>query len=147
MNNFTMHILVADDDSDDLDFFRLALEKLSHIVKLTTVEDGEQLMKWLNQNQTTLPDLLFLDLNMPRKNGHSCLVEIKQNSLFQSLPIIILSTTVNYVEMDNLYNNGALYYVKKPNSLKDLTSLIDRILLLPDEKKTFQPPKDSFVFQ
>jgi CheY-like chemotaxis protein len=147
MENCSMHILVADDDVDDLDFFRFALEKLSTNVKLTTVEDGEDLIKWLHQNQRTLPNLLFLDLNMPRKNGYDCLVEIKQNPFFQSLPIIILSTTVNPVEMDNLYKNGALYYVKKPNSLKELTNLLDKILQLPEEKKQFQPPKDSFVFQ
>jgi CheY-like chemotaxis protein len=147
MENCHMHILVADDDADDLDFFRFAIEKSSSNVKLTTVEDGEELMKWLLQNQNIIPNLLFLDLNMPRKNGYECLIEIKQNPSFQSLPIIILSTTVNPGEMDNLYKNGALYYVKKPNSLKELTLILDKILQLPEEKKQFQPTKDSFVFQ
>ena len=64
-----IHILLADDDIDDISFFDKALKELPVSVNLTTVNDGHQLMNYLSENLEHLPDVLFLDLNMPRKNG------------------------------------------------------------------------------
>ena len=72
-----MFILLADDDTDDCIFFKEALDELLLPTKLMTVHDGEQLMHLLANESTELPDVLFLDLNMPRKNGFECLEEIK----------------------------------------------------------------------
>ena len=67
--NAPISILLADDDADDRFFFGKALKELPISTELTTVEDGEKLMSYLLKNSEKLPDVLFLDLNMPRKNG------------------------------------------------------------------------------
>jgi CheY-like chemotaxis protein len=72
-----LNILLADDDTDDCVFFKDAITELSNTTQLTAVHDGDQLMNYLTDNLENLPHVLFLDLNMPRKNGLECLSEIR----------------------------------------------------------------------
>ncbi|MEI7582065.1 response regulator [Runella sp.] len=135
MNNRQLHLLLADDDSDDREMFQEALSEVPIAAKLTEVKDGEKLMQWLNQPAEQLPDLLFLDLNMPRKNGHECLEEIKRNPQLQSMLVVIFSTTINTLNVDIFYNNGAHYYIQKPSSFEHLIHVIEQMLHLPEEKR------------
>ena len=120
----TRHILLADDDKDDCFLFKEALEELALSVHLTTVHSGENLMQLLNKDNTQLPDLLFLDLNMSGKNGFACLLEIKQSKKLQQLPIVILSILFGKNIINLLYKNGALHYIRKPNDFSQLKNLI-----------------------
>src|SRR5678810_1195225 len=104
------HIFLADDDKDDCLFFSDAVEELQLPVQLTTVHDGEQLMCRLFQMDTYLPFALFLVFNMPRKNGYTCLTEIKTNEALSTIPIIIISTSYDEQMADGLYQTGAHYY-------------------------------------
>jgi len=145
MNATHLHLLLADDDSDDRDMFQEALSEVSVSTKFTEVKDGEKLMQWLHQSAEQLPDLLFLDLNMPRKNGHECLEEIKRNPDLQSLLVIIFSTTIDTFNVDSLYTNGAHYYIQKPSSFEQLIQVIEQMLNLPEEKRRVQPTKEEFI--
>lgn len=93
MNTTPVHLLLAEDDIDDCNFFKDALEELDINAELATVNDGVQLMDFLAGREEPLPDALYLDLNMPRKNGLECLTEIKQNEKLKTLPVIIFSTS------------------------------------------------------
>ncbi len=119
----TITILLADDDADDCLLFRDALGELLLDTKLSTVPNGEQLMEVLSR-MDPLPDLLFLDLNMPRKNGFDCLKEIRGSKRLHFLPVIILSTSVEENMVNVLYANGADYYICKPNEFSQLVSVI-----------------------
>ena len=77
MNSEQLNILLADDDTDDCIFFKKALDELTLPTNLVAVHDGEQLMHLLTNDTNPLPHILYLDLNMPRKNGFECLSEIK----------------------------------------------------------------------
>src|SRR5436190_20290480 len=93
MDNEKIGILLADDDKDDCFLFREALSELPVPTNLVTVHDGEQLMSYLTEHAKDLPDVLFLDLNMPRKNGFECLTEIKHTDTLKDLPVIMFSTS------------------------------------------------------
>jgi CheY-like chemotaxis protein len=84
-HNAPLNILLADDDIDDCIFFKEAVEELLIPTVFTIVHEGEQLMQLLTKEATDLPDVLFLDLNMPRKNGFECLSEIKDNKKLNQL--------------------------------------------------------------
>src|SRR4051812_32115664 len=114
-----LHILLADDDKDDRFFFGKALQAIPILTDLVTVEDGKKLMEHLLKNPKRLPDVLFLDLNMPRKNGSECLAEIKDSPKIKQLPVIIYSTSLHEDVADLLYEKGAHYYIRKT----DLTEL------------------------
>ena len=138
-----LHILLADDDHDDRVFFSMALQSLAKSTRLETVVDGEKLMVLLVNNIGHLPDVLFLDHNMPRKNGEECLLEIKQNPLLRSLPVIIYSTSLREEIADAFYESGAHYYVKKCN-LDNLSKTIEQVLSLLLNNPG-RPSRDNFI--
>lgn len=119
------HILLADDDADDCDFFQEALDELPVTAFLQTVGNGAQLMEHLlNGPLTALPDVLFLDLNMPLISGAECLSLIKAQPALRKLPVIIFSTSLNLPDADALYANGALHYIQKPGDFTQLKKMI-----------------------
>lgn len=136
----TLHILLADDDIDDRFFFDKALKEIPIANHLTTVNNGEQLMNYLIENSEHLPDVLFLDLSMPRKTGFECLSEIKENEKLKDLPVIMLSTSF---PRDNKYEQhiikvlntiGALDYIRKPSDYQALKQVIHNALITVIEK-------------
>jgi len=113
--------------------------------QLVTVEDGDLLMTYLFQNVKNLPDILFLDLNMPRKNGSECLSEIKQDKKLKHLPVIIYSTHLHEYNSDLFYNNGAHYYIRKTDMM-ELAKVLHGVLTYMIENKFARPVKEQFIF-
>jgi len=145
MNAFVHTLLLADDDSDDCIFFKDALDDLPVSVNLITVKDGVELMQTLSSNTQQLPDILFLDLNMPRKTGFECLSEIKENERLKHLPIVILSTSLDMKVVNSLHDMGAHYYIRKPGEFKQLKKLIHEAILITSKKNTQRPAKENFI--
>src|SRR5450432_299203 len=144
MSSKHLNILLCDDDSDDCYFFNEALENLFLPTNLTAVHDGEQLMQLLTNETNELPHVLFLDLNMPRKNGFECLIEIKHNNELKHLPIIIFSTSFDQEVVNLLYKNGAQYFIRKPSEFPQLQKVILQALTLISKENIPQPPRDNF---
>src|SRR4030095_6744168 len=124
MDNIRHRLVLADDDLDDCNFFQEALEELPVTVSVTIVNDGVELMRHLSNNQNDLPDLLFLDLNMPRKTGFDCLTEIKMDDKLKHLPVIIFSTSLDLEVLNLLHEKGAHYYIRKPGDYAKLKKVI-----------------------
>ncbi len=140
----TYNILLADDDKDDCLFFSDILSNLPAKTSLTIARDGEQLMSELANNIDNLPQVLFLDLNMPRKNGCECLTEIKSHSMFNKIPVIVFSTSYDEEKANQLYDAGAHYYICKPNNFKDLQNAIQSAIHLI-QKSEARPLKQDFL--
>ena len=147
MITFPLQVLLADDDPDDCTFFREILEELPISAKLTTVNDGVQLMQLLSQMEEITPDVLFLDLNMPRKNGFECLSEIKNNKKLKHLPVVIYSTSFERNVVNLLYENGADYYIRKPGDFSKLKKAIYTALTMVIHSEPVKPTKEEFVIQ
>lgn len=147
MNKQHYNILLADDDDDDCSFFEEALDELNLPVSLVTVHDGVELMDYLNNTPDNLPDILFLDLNMPRKNGHECLKEIKEIEAFDTLPVIIFSTSLDIEIVDLMYAKGATHYIRKPGEFSKLKTVINNALITISENNLKQPAREQFVLQ
>ncbi len=141
---FCYHILLADDDEDDCLLFKDALEELPVLAELKSVHNGDQLMQTLNKTDP-LPHLVFLDLNMPRKNGLKCLVEIKETERLKDIPVIIYSTSFQKNVVDLLYAHGAQFYIRKPNEFSELKNVILETLTSIAELNYRQPSKEGFV--
>jgi CheY-like chemotaxis protein len=140
-----LHILLADDDTDDCIFFKQALVELIIPTFLTAVHDGEQLMQLLIYETKELPDILFLDLNMPRKNGFECLSEIKRSNKLKQLPVIVFSTSFEQEVVNMLYQNGAQYFIRKPSEFSQFKKIIQQSLTLIAQGDITQPTKENFV--
>jgi len=129
-------ILVADDDDDDRTFIRRAWEKSRVANDLRFVEDGEELMEYLNQNgrfsepgSSPRPAVILLDLNMPRKDGREALREIKASADLRQIPVIILTTSQADEDICRSYELGANSYIAKPvtfGALVDVLQVLGR---------------------
>ena len=95
--------------------------------------------------QNELPHILFLDLNMPRKNGFECLSEIRQNNKLKDLPVVIFSTSFEQEVVNLLYKNGAHYFIRKPSVFLQFKEIILHALLLILDKNVSQPTRENFV--
>ncbi len=144
MNNTPLHLLLADDDLDDRIFFEEALEEIPVVTQLTTAHDGVHLMQLLAAKET-LPHVLYLDLNMPRKNGFECLAEIKQDAKLKQIPVIVFSTSLDKEALDFLYEHGAHYYIRKPPEFDKLKNIILKSLELISQSKNERPDRDGFL--
>src|SRR5436190_477916 len=138
-------ILLAEDDDDDSMLFKEALTEISVSANLKRVKDGEELMHNLSKSNDELPDILFLDINMPRKNGFECLVEIKKSEKLKHLPVVILSTSSGKELVVKMYNAGANLYICKPNQFGQLKKIIQLTISTNWSEYIPQPPFENFM--
>jgi CheY-like chemotaxis protein len=139
------NIFLADDDMDDCSFFEDALNDLNISTELTISNDGIELMFNLEKvSKPPPPDIIFLDLNMPRKNGYECLDEIRNHPKFKEIPIVIFSTTDSNEVVDRTYTAGANLYVRKPNSHQGLKDIIETVLGFDLWQQPIKTPRSKF---
>lgn len=120
-------VVLADDDWDHGILFKIVLKQVDPSKKLTIVRDGEALIKYLSQNQ---PDLIFLDLNMPCKNGIECLQEIRGNLGMKDLPIVVYSSSSHMTDIQKSYIHNADLYMVKPFNSFHLRNALESILTM-----------------
>lgn len=141
----TLNIYLADDDDGDCLLFKEALEELPVTANLTIVHDGEQLMNLLAQEGNRLPDVLFLDLNMPRKNGFAALGQIKRDNTLSELPVIIFSTASDQTKVKMVFRDAAHYYIRKPAKFAELKEVIYKVLVLIADGNIRLPKQENFM--
>lgn len=137
-------VLMADDDADDRELFEAAVMEIAPNIQIATCKNGLELMTALNDEAIPLPDIIFLDLNMPFKNGQECLEEIRRTPRLRSLPVIIYSTSTNREYVEQTYSKGADYYLAKPDSYGDLKLIASRLFALDWGTHT-RPQKEKFL--
>lgn len=142
MESKIINILLADDDKDDRLFFKQALDELSISSNLTTVNDGEELMNHLIKHEDSNggTDVLFLDINMPRRNGLECLCEMKQNAKLKNIPVVMFSTSNSWDTINMLFKSGTNVYIHKPSDFAQLKQVIHHALPLAAEKSNSKNP-------
>lgn len=125
--NLKLHVFIADDDPEDIDFFRLAVQEIAEDVKVTVAKNGLELLDFL---RVVVPDIIFLDLNMPAMNGLDCLVEIRKQKSLAPVPVIIYSTGASKADVYKSYILGANRYIKKPVYFDDIKKQLAKALAL-----------------
>ncbi|WP_338645754.1 response regulator [Flavobacterium sp. KS-LB2] len=142
-----INICLADDDEDDRLFFTDAFDELKINTKVSTFNDGVELMDYLNHEDSILPNVLFLDLNMPKKNGVECLLEIKKNQKLNDIAIAIYSTSSSEEHIEETFVNGANIYIKKPNDFEDLKRVLSEVVTINWQYHTSGLNKDNFLMR
>lgn len=127
-NQKIIKVLLADDDPDDRSFFEEAIKQLDFDSKVTTVENGKELLDYLETSD--LPHIIFLDLNMPILNGLETLKKLKQNQSYNNIAVAIYSTSSANKDIENTLANGANCYIVKPNDFQHLKSTLKYVLSL-----------------
>jgi CheY-like chemotaxis protein len=120
-------IVLAEDDIDDQNIFQIALQEISPDIKTEFVSNGRQLLELLKTSQ---PDIVFLDLEMPYKNGLQCLMEIRDNPETEKIPVVVFSSTTKPSNIQTAYEMGAHLFFIKPPIYSDYLSSIKAIFKL-----------------
>ena len=136
-------VFIADDDEDDRDIFMEVITDVVPHADVTVAKNGIELMGLLSA-ATAIPDVIFLDLNMPLMNGQECLDKIRANGKLKNIPIIIYSTSNSREHIDETFKKGATFYFPKPTSFKDLKQMISKLFKL-NWSGFKQPDKDKFI--
>lgn len=130
MNPFPL-VLHVDDNPADAVLLREALAEGKHQVHISNVTDGEQAMAFLHRilqyGDARRPDLVILDLNLPKKDGRAVLAEVKADIKLSAIPVVVFSTSRSILEIVRTYELGANCYVSKPGNLKDYFSAVKSI--------------------
>lgn len=141
------YVVLADDDEDDRLFFTEAFDELRIRTKVETFVDGVALMASLFHIDTFIPNILFLDLNMPKKSGLDCLKEIKQHDKFKDMAIAIYSTSASEEDIENTFVNGANIYIKKPSDFKTLKKVLSDVVTINWQYHTSGLNRDNFLLR
>jgi CheY-like chemotaxis protein len=121
------NIILAEDDIDDQNIFQIALEEIDSTIQTQFVANGRELLVLLRNSK---PDLLFLDLEMPYKNGLECLIEMKSDPELEKIPVIVFSSTTKPSNIQTAYEMGAHLFFIKPPIYSDYLSSIKAIFKL-----------------
>jgi chemotaxis family two-component system response regulator Rcp1 len=130
-----IEILLVEDTPSDVRLTEEALKRSDLSYNLTTVNDGEQACDFLNQakKDKTLPDVILLDLNMPKKNGHEVLADIKQDEELKKIPVVLLTVSQRDEDVDEALKLKMNYYIAKPVTSPKLSALLHSIYSLANE--------------
>jgi CheY-like chemotaxis protein len=124
-------VLVVDDNPADIDLVRAALQASAYGVEIESVGDGEEAMSFLKRRgiyeNKLRPDLVMLDLNLPKKDGKAVLAEVRSDMELRAIPIVVFSTSGALLDIVRSYELGANCYVSKPGNLKDYFSTVQSI--------------------
>jgi len=122
-------VLLIDDDRDDAELFKEALFEINSAIVFEHYEDSKAGLKLLLEKQTDLPDLIFLDINMPIVSGWQCLTEFKKTEHLKHIPVILFTTSSQTKEKEIADELGAEGFITKPNEYKALKELLSSVVI------------------
>ncbi|WP_117882312.1 response regulator [Aureibaculum luteum] len=140
-------VFLAEDDEDDRWLFEQALTDLKIKTELSMFKNGKEMMDYLKKTDTIVPHIVFLDLNMPIKNGMECLKEMKEDENLKKIPVAIYSTSSSEKDIENTFISGANVYINKPNNFSALKKVVEKVLQLNWQYQTSNLNKENFLFR
>lgn len=147
MSENLFKVALVDDDEDDRFNFMEAFGMLKIKTELLLFNDGQEFIDYVDVDSNIMPELIFLDLNMPRKNGIDCLKYLRKRKNGNELFIAIYSTSSAIKDMDMTFTNGANIYIQKPTNFDILTKVIDRTLKTCYQYKTSHLSRENFLLK
>ncbi|WP_233590045.1 response regulator [Flavobacterium microcysteis] len=123
-----MYVFLVDDDQDDRELFEEVIKGIDNSIHLQMFKNALELMDYLNRDDITLPQIIFLDLNMPLVSGTESLKQIRSNPRFMDISIAIYSTSSLEKDIEETFVNGANIYITKPNDFSILKKTIKNVL-------------------
>ncbi|SKB33758.1 CheY chemotaxis protein or a CheY-like REC (receiver) domain [Salegentibacter holothuriorum] len=127
----SIHILLVEDNEGDILLTSEALEEGKILNKLSVVRDGKEAIDFLEKEgkyvKAITPDLILLDVNLPKMNGHEVLKFVKQHKDFRQIPVIMLTTSSSKEDIDSSYQNYANCYITKPIEVDGFMKAVNQI--------------------
>jgi CheY-like chemotaxis protein len=138
-------VVLADDDQDDADIFRQALRTVDPSVGFFHVDSGARLFEFMNDENESQASVIFLDLNMPEMNGWQCLARLKNDKKFESIPVIIYTTSSNPREYEIAQDLNAHGLITKPTDPKVLKKVLAIVIGNLGTKHLREAVKEAYL--
>lgn len=135
-------ILLAEDDNDDVVLFEMAMKKLQIPYQLRVAGNGELLFVLLKER---VPQMLFMDINMPCKDGVSCILELRKHREYDGLPVIMYTSNTSKKHIEDCFRGGANLYMIKTDTFGALTDKLKKIFAIDWANYMHYPPESQFV--
>jgi len=142
-----LRVLLSDDDEDDRLIFKEIMDEMDKDISVNMVNNGKQLMDFLINEKNPLPDIIFLDLNMPNMNGIECLKEIRSHEKFSDISVAIYSTSSSKKDIDDTFHYGANIYITKPAAYHELKKVLKKSLSAVRLNRNSDFDRSNFVLK
>lgn len=124
-------VLLVEDDPEDVELTMEVMQMTKMKLDIEVASDGVEALEMLNEtyktDKTELPDIILLDLNMPRMNGHELLMTLKKDERFRKIPVVILTTSKSEADITKSYEEGVSCFITKPVGLTEFQSVVEAI--------------------
>ncbi len=121
------YVLIVDDDSDDIELFKEAVKQVAPNVQCSSALGGQEALNYLDSNREPLPDIIFLDLNMPGMSGQQFLEIIKSSEKYVEIRVVIYTTSSHEKDKEDTRRLGAERFITKPTSFADTCKALSEI--------------------
>ena len=123
----SLYILHVEDDPDDVELLQNAFQDIPTLPKVKVIREGHKVLPWL-EHQDTLPDVIVMDLNLPKMHGKEILAAIKSNDKLKDIPIVILTTSSSKEDKKYCLDHGVITYITKPSTVQGFRDAVTTIL-------------------
>jgi CheY-like chemotaxis protein len=124
---------LADDDADDAEIFAEALAAVNPGILCEYASNGKILLDKIRHRKSDLPDIIFLDINMPEMNGWDSLTELKKHSSLKDIPVVMYSTSSTHRDIQAAKKLGANFFYTKPDNFRQLKLFLENLIKNPGE--------------
>ena len=138
----SIDVLLADDDIDDVFIFEAALKELGLPYRLRHADNGDVLFILLKEK---IPDILFLDVNIPCKDGVACVAEIRKDPAYDMLPVIMYASDLSPKILNECFGHGANFYLRKAHTFDALKENLGKVLSIDRDKYLHYPPHEILL--
>ncbi|WP_343661207.1 response regulator [Chryseobacterium sp.] len=147
MNKEFLNVIVADNDENTLIFFKNILKELKISIKVQCFTNGKDLMRYLNNDDAVVPELVFIKYTIPGKESMECLEEIESNPKFNNMVTVIFSEAIPENEVEDIFVKGANIYMKKPECFEKLKKVLTDIITINWQYHTSGLNIDNFIMK
>lgn len=147
MNKEFLNVIVADNDENTLIFFKNILKELKISIKVQCFTNRKDLMRYLNNDDAVVPELVFIKYTIPGKESMECLEEIESNPKFNNMVTVIFSEAIPENEVEDIFVKGANIYMKKPECFEKLKKVLTDIITINWQYHTSGLNIDNFILK
>ena len=147
MNKEYLNVILVDDDEANLILLKSIFKDLKIAVKVQSFQNGEDVMKYLNNAEALVPELLLMNYNIAQKSILECLDEIKMDFRLSSMITGVYSDSLSEEDIERVFVKGSNIYIKKPDNYKDLKRVISEVITLNWQYHTSGLNKDNLILK
>ena len=147
MNKEFLNVIVADNDENTLIFFKNIFKELKISIKVQCFHNGTDVMKYLNNEEALIPEIIFLKYDLPEKHSLECIDEIRGNHKFSNMVTTVFCEPIPENEIEEIFVKGGNIYMRKPDTFESLKKVLSEVITINWQYHTSGLNKENFILK